>query len=308
MCYSFCHSRVRKERTGYNVLDALPERRTRSYSQLADYLHCGWAYRLKKVKRVEETPSVWLPGGTAFHAATEEFDIETFELDLSALEIDGYISKARDSFVNHFERAVEEMTEKHPDTTKWRTAGRATKEKPNGEDLDWWHEAGQEMVTNYIRWRINTNDTWAIATVEGRPAVEVEIKAPLGQTPLRHYVDRLLRDRNTNALCVMDLKSGSRMPSTPLQLATYSVLLEQMLGEPVLWGAFYDARRGYLTEPMDLSRFTPANLGVLYDTLDEAATRGLYLPKLDTHCVKCGVREFCVWQGGVEPPDPTPSK
>jgi hypothetical protein len=48
----------------------------RSYSQLTEYMKCGESFRLSRRVGVKEQPSWWLPGGTAFHTATERYDLD----------------------------------------------------------------------------------------------------------------------------------------------------------------------------------------------------------------------------------------
>ena len=48
-----------------------------SYSAINTYLLCGWQYYLGRLLQLEEEPSVWLTGGSAFHLACENFDRAT---------------------------------------------------------------------------------------------------------------------------------------------------------------------------------------------------------------------------------------
>jgi len=47
-----------------------------SYSALTTWLTCGYQYYLGRLLNKEEAPSVWSVGGTAFHRATEMWDLE----------------------------------------------------------------------------------------------------------------------------------------------------------------------------------------------------------------------------------------
>lgn len=269
----------------------------RSHSQLNSYLHCGHQYYLTKVRRVAESPSVWLPGGKAFHSTTEEFDLSYAWQDKNLDE-----TRFLDLFTANFNAELDLLRANDPDESTWRTAGRATKEKPNKEDIAWWHVAGREMVAGYIAWRVSTADIWDIATVNGAPGIEVEVTMPLGGVPMKGWVDRVLRSRRDGRLLVADLKTGSSTPKSPLQLAVYSVQLEPLLGgEQVLWGAFYDARKGTLLEPINLAAWNEPRLGKVYGDLDRGITAGVFLPRIDSHCISCGVRDACIYQGGKEP-------
>jgi hypothetical protein len=276
------------------------QKRTRSYSQLTDYTHCAWAFRLKRIVRVKERPSVWLPGGKAFHAATEAFDLHTWqENDLT--EWADSPEPWLNVFSQEFETGLDELREQEPEESRWRTAGRKTKDKPNGEDVTWWRTAGEDMVRQYIEWRASTNDTLGIAAVKGAAGVEVEVHTTFGDEPVIAYVDRLMEDREDGRLLLLDLKTGSRTPSNFMQLAQYSLQLELEIGRPITWGAYYMARPGKLTDPVDLSPWTGGKFQYLYETLDRAASQGIFLPVMDTHCTSCGLRDFCIWNGGSEP-------
>lgn len=45
-----------------------------SYSQFSTYQDCGWKYYLTRIAKVEEEPAVWLPAGSAVHAACDAID------------------------------------------------------------------------------------------------------------------------------------------------------------------------------------------------------------------------------------------
>jgi CRISPR/Cas system-associated exonuclease Cas4 (RecB family) len=275
----------------------------RSHSQLADYLHCSHAFYLKRLRKVSEQPSVWLPGGKAFHSATEAHDRASWEIR----ENGGDLSDIHDPepfvelFDQHFEEGLAELREQEPDESKWRTAGRATKEKPNGEDVAWWRDAGRVFTANYVNWRTTVENRLVIATVAEGPGVEIQVARPIGGVNFVGYIDLVLIDLDTGTWFVCDKKTGSRAPVSPMQLAVYSEQLERETGRQVSWGCYYDARKAYLTEPIDLSGFTQRKLARVYENLDRGIQEGIFLPRIDSHCKSCGVRRACVYQNGVEP-------
>lgn len=283
------------------TIDAVPTetRRRRSNSQLNDMTHCGWQFRLKRVLKIKEAPSVWLPGGIAFHEATEEFDRETWQLSGDAL---AEIAEAvwEDKFSEIFQRELDDLRAQEPDQTKWRTAGRPTQAKPNGEDVEWWATAGREMVRKYIDWRLENSETFRIAAVNGGPGIELEIKYTFGGVPTISYIDRVMVDRSGRYF-ILDLKTGSRTPTSPLQLAKYSVEFEALHGVQCVYGAFFDARKGVLGDMIPLAHWNENKLGIIYDTLDRQVEQGLFLPVIDSHCKGCGHRQHCIFWGGTEP-------
>lgn len=279
------------------------EVRTRSNSQLSDYLHCSHAFWLKRFKHVPEAPSVWLPGGKAFHSATEAHDRASWEIRQNG----GDINEIHDPepfanlFDQFFEEYLDEFRQNEPDESTWRTAGRKTVAKPNGEDVAWWREAGREFTAKYVEWRTSVEDKMLVATVADGPAVEIQVARPIGETNFVGYIDLVVIDADTGVLLIIDKKSGSRTPVSPLQLAVYSEQLERELRRPVTWGAYYDARKGALGPPIDLSSFTQAKLARIYENLDRGIEQQIFLPRIDSHCKACGVRGACIFQGGVEP-------
>lgn len=271
----------------------------RSHSQLNAYLHCAHQFYLQRVLRKPEGPTVWLPAGKAFHTATEEFDLDVFSSN-DGSPVGASAAYYQDVFTKKFEEELDAVRADFPDESTWRRAGRATKEKPEKETVAVWHELGRELMGMYVDWRVSTADIWEIATVNAAPGIEVEVTHPLGGVPMKGYVDRVLRSKEDGRLVVADLKTGTRTPASPMQLATYSIQLEKLMGEPVLWGAWYEARKGTLSVPIDLSNWTEQRLGKVYNDLDRGIEAGVFLPHIDTHCVSCGVRQFCIYQGGNE--------
>jgi ATP-dependent helicase/DNAse subunit B len=47
-----------------------------SYSAVTTYIDCGYQYYLGRLLQKKEEPSVWSVGGSAFHRATELYDLE----------------------------------------------------------------------------------------------------------------------------------------------------------------------------------------------------------------------------------------
>ena len=49
-----------------------------SYSQLTAWTRCGKAFQLQRIQGAPELPTVWLPAGTAVHAAFETLNRQHF--------------------------------------------------------------------------------------------------------------------------------------------------------------------------------------------------------------------------------------
>ena len=282
----------------------LQQPKVRSYSQLSSFTECSYRYYLERVRRVPVAQAVWFPAGRAYHSTTEWLDREMFAGHPVLLEAGR--RKLAQVWADEFTAEVEAAREKEPDLSKWFTAGKPTKDKPNGEDVDWWRPAGEKMVQAYADWW-EAKPPWRLyAMPDGSPALEVPVLCSLNGVPVRGFVDQVLVSTRTGGLLVVDKKTGSRVPQHPLQLATYAVELTAMLREPIpiVWGSYFMARTAELTEPQSLAYLTPEVLAEMYQRMDEAERRGLYLPNLGQHCTRCLVRRHCPAAGGTEYVEP----
>lgn len=279
-------------------MDTSNEARRRSYSQLSGFSECSYRFYLQRVLKVPAVQAVWFPGGTAFHASTEVLDRLTFSGETTF----GQLSRQKldDVWSEEFDRAVDEVRAKEPDVTRWRTAGRPSADKPNGEDLDWWRSAGRNMLSGYVAWWV-TEPPWKLwALPDGKPALEVPLLVNFGKVPVVGYVDQILRSTDTGRLLIVDKKTGSMKPTNPLQLAGYNVELQAVFGQTFGWGSYFMAREAKLTEPEPLSHWDAAMLTQLYERMDAAERQGLYLPNLGRHCSGCLARKWCPPAGGQE--------
>lgn len=280
------------------ALSRLQQPKARSYSQLNTWTECSYKYYLERVRQVPAPQAVWFPAGTAYHSATEWFDREMFAGHPILLEAGR--QKLAQVWAAEYSAEIERAREKEPDLSKWFTAGRPSKDKPHGEDVEWWRNAGADMVQRYADWW-EAGPRWQVAALpDGAPALEVPVLCNLNGVPVRGFVDMVLESKDSKGFLVVDKKTGSRVPQHPLQLATYAVELSEMLGLPVTWGSYFMARTAELTEPRSLAYLTPELLAQMYQRMDEAERRGLYLPNLDQHCARCLVRRFCPAAGGTE--------
>lgn len=260
----------------------------RSYSQLTEYMKCGESYRLSRRVGVKEQPSVWLPGGTAFHETTERYDRDNLT--------NGSLTQ---TWHEEWQRAVQEQIDKADDEFKdpatWRVAGRKK------ETMDWWEVNGEAMCISYRLWRETSN--LELVDFDGSLLVEAEMMPTLGGIPVKMFADRVFADQHGQIL-VVDLKTGSSKQPSSLQLGVYKIGLEKLVGLPVEWGAFYNARKGELYPPMRLDQWTEDRIGMLFATFDQQERAGQYLPNIGSHCeYMCSVREFCIYQGGRRHPD-----
>lgn len=273
----------------------------RSWSQLSSYTRCGEAFRLERVVRVPRAPAVWFAAGSAYHKVCEDFDRYAVEHGLFlTLKQTSALEWGLD-FRGFLASELAEIRAQEPDETKWRTAGRKTKDKPNGEDAAWWFANGPEMVEKYIAWRVANAEVYDILILpNGEPALETEMTVMLGDVAVKNLPDMVLVDRNTGATIVVDRKTGARVPDDDGQLGTCKLALEQTFGIPIWYGAYFMAKTGEMTPPKELDQFDDGSLIERYKRMDAAEKAGVYLPVISNLCRTCGVRKYCQFAGGSE--------
>jgi CRISPR/Cas system-associated exonuclease Cas4 (RecB family) len=183
-------------------------------------------------------------------------------------------------------------------TSGWAVSGRVSKDKPNKEDLIFWREEGARQVQAYVEWLDKSG--WVIAVLpDGRKAIEVALEIQIGGVPIKLVIDAIY-DTGNGVLMIVDYKTGSRTPISGLQLGLYATALEKAYGIRIQLGAYYMTRKGILSDPVNLDKYTEGVLSSLYQQLDTAIRDEIFIPNPGTHCVSCGVREACYLMGGGE--------
>lgn len=258
-----------------------------SYSAANTLAECGEQYRLSKVERVPQLQAVYLMGGTSFHEASEWIDehwdersgIEDFTLTAQQVFLHGLLSQTYEA------EAIE------PDRSKWLVAGIRPR-----QDLSWWGQNGPDMVANYIAWReARPNLVIAQWGEFGQPAIEVPFdNLIIAGQPRRGAIDRVFVDQDTGTEIEIDLKTGQE-PDKHLQHAIYREAWYQLTGRVLHWGAYYLAKKGQLSDLIDLTPHTTERLEGVLAMTDRAIQTGSFVPKPTTGfpCTNCLVRPFC---------------
>lgn len=276
-----------------------------SYSSLSSYMQCGERYRLEKIARVPEVPSWWFLGGRAVHTLTEMYDCEV------GLYPEKFQERGLDQLWQvTFNAEVEAQKAKFPDVSTWRTAGKS-KKKPDGEDYLAWMDLGPQFVRNYIAWRQETPwqlwdgaitgfdpDTGAYDSFG--PAVELPLEFDIGGWKSKGSIDRVFWAANGEDLIVTDLKTGSRMPDSDLQLGMYAVGMEVQYGERPKWGVFYNPRQNKMSQIYDLSNYTVDSIGQMGVQFKSAIQNKIFLPHKSVLCNYCPVNTGCSAFGGKD--------
>lgn len=277
------------------------ERHSLSYSKVNQLLTCGEQFRLERIEHLGGRPSTASVAGRIIHSATEAVDRRLFELadDESADLDDLYERWTNAANLAHAEAMAEVSATEYANPSTWLHYGRPTKEKPHGEDLAWFVKVAiPAAVEDYIEWRMQGD--WDVMEMpDGTPAIEIPFtfELPSG-LPLRGVIDRVLVSTKTSQPLIVDLKSGQK-PKTDGQLALYRFGLEKMIPFRLFgWGAYYYGmkRGGTLTQPIDISHWTPEMLQRVYDTADSIIAQRLFVPNPGEHCFHCPVARHCPFE------------
>jgi hypothetical protein len=179
---------------------------------------------------------------------------------------------------------------------EWRSAGRKTKEWPNGQDLDYWERTGIEQLTAYTTWmEQQINAGWRIATLGDEPAIEFEIRAEFGGVEVLGFADCMYE---TPDLLLVDYKTGARVPNTFFQLCLYAQAIERQYGVRPKVGAYFMTREGKLSTPEPLDRYGDDYFDRMFFQLAQARQSGPYLPNIGDFCRTCDVAHACYARSG----------
>lgn len=267
-----------------STLEALTGRNYLSYSALNTLNDCGERFRLERVVQVPQTQAWWFIGGSAFHLATEWLDRGEQEDPLAA-----------------WRHALEqELAEAAPDGdySAIRAGGRASKQWPNKENLDWWAANGPQLVSDYVAWREGKkSEGWQLFDGPAGPAIEVPIAIGFDDVLVKGFIDRVFVNGD-GELIVVDLKTGNHKPASSLQLGVYALGVERHLGVRPILGSYYMARKAELSEPASLLHFSPELVGQWFSKAKKIIEAELFMPHVTSLCGTCSVSEYCAAVGG----------
>lgn len=293
----------------------------RSYSQVQAFSECGIRYALSDL---DVTPAWWNVGGTALHYACETINHEAYQVQQTFGDGPKYIwtdHAIETLWTNCLNRSVSETIVEHPTVgpDTWRAA------KKGAEGYDWWRTNGVDMVRRWItRLTWLYEQGWAIATVDGKPAIELdcpmfimlEPNAPGDRTGPAIKVENIidLAMVRGDTFLIIDAKSGASAPDSTAQLGQYGHALNRALSavgqafaaNARILGAYWLARTDMLA-PVDVTKSDTATdirelhpwaeIEYLITTMHAAESQGLYLPnksKSDRFgCGSCGVAGLC---------------
>lgn len=195
-----------------------------------------------------------------------------------------------------WEQALAETQRSSPlPPEEWRKAGRTTKDKPNGEDLEFWRTSGLEQVEGYATWLNKTG--WKIATIGGGPAIELEVRAEFGGVEVLGYADCVYE---TPSLMLVDYKTGSKTPLSWMQMCLYAQAIERQYGVRPVMGAYFMTRKAELSTPERLDMYHDGYFDSVFSQLAQARENGPFLPNVGDQCRTCDVAYACYARSGPE--------
>ncbi len=206
-------------------------------------------------------------------------------------------------FLEEFAKAVkaeEDSSGFPPD--EWTIAGRGR------EDRAWWEVNGAAIAQSFITWYESRDDVRVWVTPDSVPAIELGFTAQFGTVPVRMYIDLILEMGAANpALVIVDLKSGSRKPDNPRQLAVYASGVEQKYGIRPRYGAYFMARGSGTGEtktyfqtpvPLWLPQHSLGHLAGEFEMLDRGVKNQVFPSHPGEQCRRCSVSYACMDAGG----------
>ena len=257
-----------EEKTGKNYI---------SHSAMSTWLNCGWSFYLTRIQKIQENPSYWLVGGKSLHEGTEIYD---------ALEP----GAAFDSRAV-FEQRWAENYKLADNGMPFRAGGKKSTAYPNKEDARWWLDNGPKMLDYWVQFREVSGYT-IYELPGGVKAVETELNTEVGGVSMKGFLDRLMVSPE-GELIVVDIKTSSKAPVTYTQLGTYAILTEKTMGIRPVKGAYWMARTGELTEPVELDHYTESRLATHVKGFKIAVDNNIFIPQPGFMCGTCSVNHAC---------------
>jgi putative RecB family exonuclease len=236
-----------------------------SHSAANAYLTCGERYRLERVEGHRGPPHLAAVAGSAFHAWTEAYD--KHETDEPT------------DFVDFFLAGLERVEADQGYSVNDLQFSKA-------EPSERWLSLGPELCGKYMLWRAD-HSSWSIDNIEYGYTQDLGLSVPAVG-----FIDREFETDKGRFL--VDIKTNAKMPRTP-QLVEYAVI-RRLQGVHTDYVAYYDARRGKLTDPIDPNPWTEQWLKEYYGYVINKIQAGQFKANPGFQCRWCSVREICEYR------------
>lgn len=224
----------------------------RSVSQVNEYRRCPNAFYLRRVLGVKERPAAWLAQGTAVHRAAEMWERSLRQMG---------VEDALDIYSASYEEEIEKLAEIAP-FRDWYSSGPYRGE----QDVDRRFTIGLQQTEKYVSyyWGPGKHETvWA--TPSGELALELEFNIILSDIRVRGFID-MVAD-TPKGVVVRDNKTGNQ-PGDTFQVATYSVALEHLYKERVIFGDYWMGKTGKPTKLYNIEDTDRSGVSSLFTEID----------------------------------------
>jgi hypothetical protein len=126
-----------------------------------------------------------------------------------------------------FNETIAEAYEEWPKDSEWRQAGRPSAAWPDGQRYRYWNQRGIAAVKAWQQWRMETNERLPVVGIE----LPFEFDLPSG-IKVKGIIDRVhaLSGVANPVVAPLDIKTGTKRPASPMQLAIYRHGLISKLG------------------------------------------------------------------------------
>lgn len=274
-------------------LEILTGRNYLSYSSLSSWLDCGERFRLERVLDAPQENAWWFIGGDAVHKATEDCDIDGITS----------VADAHRYFNVVWQNSLSKLYDEGVDLNAIKAGGRKSAQWPNKEDRLWWEANGAGMVANWVVWREQMfAQGWQFLSMgEDRLAIEVPIEVQFDDVLVKGYIDRVLVSPFGEAV-VVDLKSGSRVPASTLQLGIYALGMTDNYEVTPSLGGYYMTRQSNLTDLSSLLHYTRERVGAWFAAAKRGIEAEVFIPHVGPFCGTCSVAKYCTAVGGDDRP------
>lgn len=269
----------------YNWIEE-SERAHRSVSQLTSYASCSEAHRLSRIAKVPQLEAAWFVQGDACHKAIERWEQDR-SISLEELEVfyvDSYVTEANKRLA---------VT---PDQGLWLTGGNAK----GFDDLTERQDRGWLQVLQYTEYARAEEHLWRVIDVER------EFLVHFGDVPVRGFIDQIVEWAD-GTVEPRDIKSGTKTPSSAVQLITYAIAIERVVGIKVRGASFVKlanpkgrTEKTRSTQYLDVNLadeaayINPGFLNQFYRDADRGIEAGIFIPNPTDGCERvCGVRQWC---------------
>ena len=263
-----------------------------SHSQISSYVRCSKQFELERISKYPAPPTWYFIGGNAVHAATEFLD-KHWGQNIGDVTPENIV----DAWTAEFNREIDDAFLAWPDDDEWLKFGRRGSE----QGYAYWFAHGLAGVEAYIVWR-QAHPELVLISIEERFDIELGGAGPRDSVILTGRIDRVFRD--PQGLIVVDLKSGTKRPTSALQLGMYALGYnrshEALEGASVARGGYLMTKDGELYL-QDLTPFTPELIHGMVVAYLEGVEHDVFLPNIGNTCFSCPMSRACAAYSGRTP-------